>query len=133
MRKIRPFALAAAIATPFGVPIVAPAAFAQQAESEVEDGKSLMEEGAKLLLRGIIREMEPAMDDLKRFSKEIEPGLQKFVQEMGPALGELMGKIDDITAYHPPELLPNGDIIIRRKSPLEQQNDNGAESGEIDL
>ncbi|UYV39017.1 hypothetical protein N4R57_08395 [Rhodobacteraceae bacterium D3-12] len=91
-----------------------------------------MEEGAKLLLRGFMQEMEPAIDDLKKFSEEVEPGLRLFVQKMGPALHDLMGKIDDITAYHSPEVMPNGDIIIRRKTPDEIKKDKG-EGGEIDL
>lgn len=99
---------------------------------ESKGTSSLMEEGAKLLLRGFMQEMEPAIDDLKKFSEEVEPGLRKFVQQMGPVLTELMGKIDDFTAYHPPEVLPNGDIIIRRKTPDEIKKDK-ADSGEIEL
>ena len=53
---------------------------------------------------------------------------------MGPALIELMAKIDDITAYYPPEILPNGDIIMRRKTPLERQDENKKDGEEeIDL
>jgi hypothetical protein len=37
---------------------------------------------------------------------------------MGPALADLMEKVDDWTVYHPPEMLENGDILIRRKQPL---------------
>lgn len=102
-------------------------------EQEDERGFSLMEEGARLFLEGIMREMEPALDDLREFSDEVEPGLRRFVEEMGPALGELMNKIDDFTVYHPPEMLPNGDIIIRRKTPLEQERDEVAPSDEIEL
>lgn len=109
MRKIALITCATILAAPL---------HAQEAE---DDGFSLMEEGAKLFMRGIMREMEPALDDLKKFSEEIEPGLRQFVEQMGPALGELMEKIDDFTAYHPPEILPNGDIIIRRKTPLERE------------
>ncbi len=106
------------------------------AEDKAEEGLSLMEQGAKLLLQGILQEMEPAMDDLRNFSQEVEPGLRKFVEDMGPALGALMSKIDDFTVYHPPELLPNGDIIIRRKTPQEQDeqdSDKPHEGGEIEL
>ena len=109
------------------------AASPAMAEDKPEDGLSLMEQGAKLLLQGILEEMEPAIDDLRKFSEEVEPGLRRFVEEMGPALGNLMGKIDDFTVYHPPELLPNGDIIIRRKTPLEQKNDEAEEGAEIEL
>lgn len=85
-----------------------------------EKGFSLMEEGAKLFFKGIIQEMEPAMDDLQSFADQLEPSVKQFVEQMGPALGELMGKIDDINAYHPPEILPNGDIILRKKKSEER-------------
>ena len=91
-------------------------------EAEKDDGLSLMEEGARLFFRGIIEEMEPAMDDLRGLAEEMQPALRQFVQEMGPALAELMDKVDDWTSYHPPEILPNGDIILRRKTPDEQQD-----------
>lgn len=78
------------------------------AEEPVEEGFSLIEEGAKILLRGLFEEMEPAFEDL-----------QGFAEDMGPAMEGLRGIIGDFSSYHPPEVLPNGDIIIRRKSPLE--------------
>lgn len=102
-------------------------------DEKAQEGLSLMEQGAKLLMQGILQEMEPAIDDLRQFSEEVEPGLRQFVQEMGPALGALFGKIDDFTVYHPPELLLNGDIIIRRKTPLVPETDSPEEGAEIEL
>lgn len=99
-------------------------------ETEEEDGFSLMEEGAKLFFRGIMEEMEPAMDDLRGLADEMQPALREFVEEMGPALADLLGKIDDLNAYFPPEMLPNGDIILRRKTPLEQAEEP---QGEVEL
>jgi len=76
---------------------------AAQAE---ESGSSLMERGAQLFLEGILKEVDPTVKDL-----------QALLQQMGPALAELMGDIEDFSAYHPPEILPNGDIILRKKGP----------------
>ncbi|MDQ2088333.1 hypothetical protein [Marimonas arenosa] len=121
MKQIASFAL---------VCLLAAAPATAQDES---DGLSLMEEGARLLFRGLMQEMEPALDDLRKFSEEVEPGLRQMMQEMGPALADLIAKIDDFTAYHPPEILPNGDIIMRRKSPLEREQDKVEKGGEIDL
>ena len=121
MKRIVAFALVSALAS---APVGA---------QDADDGVSLMEEGAKLLLRGLMQEMEPALEDLRNFSEELEPALKKMMDEMGPALIELMAKIDDITAYHPPEILPNGDIIMRRKAPLELQEDKKQDGEEIDL
>ena len=101
------------------------------AAHEVEDeGNSLIEKGAQMLLEGLLQEAEPALNDLLGMMDELEPAFREFAQEMGPALGEILGKIGDISAYHPPEILPNGDIIIRRKTPLEE---TAPEEGEIDL
>jgi hypothetical protein len=121
MKRIASLTLAAAL---IATPVLA---------DDKREGLSLMEQGARLLLQGIMQEMEPAMEDLRRFSQDVEPGLRQFVEEMGPALGELMRNIDDFTAYHPPELLPNGDIILRRKTPLELDQDTTPEGGEIEL
>ena len=49
--------------------------------------------------------------------------LRALIQELGPAWQELQGLLDDLTAYHPPEIMPNGDIIIRRKNPKGHEAD----------
>ena len=121
MKQIAALALAASLSA---TPVLA---------QDDERGLSLMEEGARLLLRGLQKEMEPAMKDLQKFTDEIQPGLKRMMDEMGPAFAELFDKIDDITAYHPPEILPNGDIILRRKTPVEQEQDKADEGGEVDL
>ncbi len=98
--------LAALIAFP--VPALA------QEEGEIEEGFSLMEEGAKLLFRGIMNDMEPAIDDFTDLAGELEPALELLATEMGPALMELIQTLDSVRYYERPEILPNGDIIIRR-------------------
>lgn len=99
------------------------------AENDDDDGTSLMERGAQMFLEGIMREMEPALDDLKGLGEEMGPALRQFVDQMGPAFAELLGQIEDLSAYHPPEILPNGDIILRRKTPdeLNQEQDGDIE------
>jgi hypothetical protein len=103
--------------------LAAPAA-AQEEGKSAEDGFSLLEEGAKIILRSFLDEMEPAMKDLK-------DGMGEAMARMGPALRDLVAKIDDIRNYHPPEVLPNGDIILRRKVPAERAMP--APGGEIEL
>lgn len=90
------------------------------AMAEEEDGLSLIERGAQLLMDGILKEMEPALDELA----DLGPTLRDFAEEMGPALAELMAEIKDWSIYHPPEILPNGDIIIRRRTPEEMPPDS---------
>lgn len=90
--------------------LAAPAAVAEE-----EQGLSLMERGAQMFLEGILKEMEPAIDEFSGLADEMGPALRQFAQEMGPKLTELLSEIEDWSAYQPPEVLPNGDIIIRRK------------------
>lgn len=70
-----------------------------------EQGRDLMTEALRLFMKGLMQEMEPALNDL----------------------GDLL---DNLDAYYPPEVLPNGDIIIRRKRPLEPEVEDG---GEVEL
>jgi hypothetical protein len=68
------------------------------------EGLNLMQEGAKLLFRGLMSEMEPALDSMG-----------EALTEMEPALRDLMEMVGDFRNYEPPVKLPNGDILIRRK------------------
>jgi len=101
----------------FAVPLVlllaAPSLPAQ--EEEPGEGRSLMEKGAELFLRGLRQEIDPALEGFQGFADEFGPAMRGFFQEMGPALGDLMERVEDWSMYHPPEFMPNGDIIIRRK------------------
>lgn len=90
------------------------------AAEDSENGLSLMEEGALLFFKGLQQQMEPALEGLEELQKEVGPALRLFAEEMGPALGQLLNEVEDWSAYHPPEFLSNGDIIIRRKSPSEE-------------
>ena len=74
----------------------------------VDEGVSLMQQGAEILLRGLMTNMKPALKDMG-----------EAVAEMEPKLRELMAMVDDVTNYHAPEMLENGDILIRRKTPAE--------------
>lgn len=78
--------------------IIAPLSAA--AQDSDERGIDLMAEALRLFMRGLFSEMEPAIDDLS----------------------EMLQSIDK---YHPPEMLPNGDIIIRRKTPMELEDPDG--------
>ena len=78
-------------------------------EGEAEQGMDLLSEGTRMLLEGLLGQMEPA-------------------------LRELQGALRELDAYHPPEILPNGDILIRRKTPEELGTPTPAPDGDgIDL
>ncbi len=68
--------------------------------SDMQDGLDLLGEGTRRLLQGLS-------------------------SELGPALDALRERLDDLDAYYPPEMLPNGDIIIRRRTPLETEIPEG--------
>lgn len=113
--------------------LVCPVSVSAQQEGDIDEGFSLMEEGAKLLFRGIISEMEPAMDDLTGMARDLEPALDMLASEIGPALMEMMQAIDSIQYYEAPEVLPNGDIIIRRRSDAPEFGGADADRDVIDL
>lgn len=85
-----------------------------QSEEE-EEGKDLMERGMELLFEGLREEMSPALKQMRELADDYGPALFSFLEEMGPAFGEMLDDVKDWASYHPPEILPNGDIIIRKK------------------
>ena len=84
-----------------------PAAAQEDGGGEVAEGLDLLSEGTRLLLEGLMNELAPALEGLRE-------------------------GLSDLDAYHPPEVLPNGDIIIRRKVPLTDEPEIGPE-GEGEL
>lgn len=82
-------------------------ALAEDAPSDAEEGWNLLREGSKLLL-------------------------EHLFEEMGPALDELEGYVDDLNAYEAPVILPNGDILIRRKPEVTPEEPSIPDEG-IDL
>lgn len=98
---------------------IATLACAMPALAQEEDGPSLMERGAQMLMEGLLQEIEPTIDDLQGMAEEFGPALRDFASQMGPALRSLLDEVEDWSVYHPPEILDNGDIIIRRKQPEE--------------
>ena len=80
-----------------------------------EEGPTLMERGAQLFFEGLMQEMAPALDDMAKLMEQAGPALQNFVSEMGPKLLTMLEEVEDWSVYEAPKVLPNGDIIIRRK------------------
>lgn len=77
---------------------------------ELSQGAEMLNEGFRLLLEGLAKEVEPMAD------------------KWAEGWAELVDRIDEMNVYHPPETLPNGDIIIRRRIPLEPDK-----QGETDI
>ncbi len=91
MKRILPLTLSICLALP--------AAAQEEEEPGIRDGFGLLSEGSRMILEGLMGEMQPFMED-----------------QMIPLLQDLSGMIDDMSAYHAPEVLPNGDILIRRRT-----------------
>ncbi len=77
------------------------------ARDDMEAGRSLVERGAELFLRGLLDEVGPQLDEMQK-------GLGEAARTLGPKLSEMMALIDDLRHYQAPERLPNGDVILRR-------------------
>ncbi|WP_085796287.1 hypothetical protein [Falsiruegeria litorea] len=93
------------------------------------DEKSLMEQGAELFFKGLRQEMEPALESMLEMAEQFGPSMLSFLEEMGPALADLVDEVQDWSAYHAPEMLPNGDIIIRKKQPEDATPDPAEPDG----
>ena len=110
---------------------LAPPAAAQEGgavEDPLGEGMKLFERGAELFLRGLMDEIGPQLEQLR-------PQFEGMAEELGPMIAALLDLVDEIDAYHLPERLPNGDILLRRKVPPEPSpvpRDPPGE-GEIDL
>ena len=87
-------------------PLLAQEAAPAPPEAEAE-GPSLMERGMALFFEGFQQEIEPALDGMAGALTGVAPALD--------AMMGMMGMIDDMTNYSMPEMLENGDIIMRRK------------------
>ena len=72
-------------------------------------------------------DIPPALKDLAEsmrellegFTNDVAPLMEEFSDEVTPMFERLAEELKGLNAYHPPEVLPNGDIIIRRKTPEE--------------
>lgn len=98
-----------------------------------QDRPSLMERGAQMFLEGLLDEMESAVDGLSELMEEVGPALRSFVIEMGPKLRAVLDDVEDWSVYEPPEVLPNGDIIIRRKPNAPDREPPQFDNPQIDL
>jgi hypothetical protein len=56
-------------------------------------------------------------DTIEDLPRELGEALGRLIEELGPQLEALKRELRELDRYEPPELLPNGDIIIRRKRP----------------
>lgn len=70
-------------------------------------------------------EPPPALMDqveglMQKFLERIAPQMEQGLNALEPDMQALMDRMRDMVQYHPPEVLPNGDILIRRRQPTDQ-------------
>lgn len=130
MRRVAPL-LAVLALTAF--PVAAQESDAPEG-AETGQGLDLIEEGTRLLLRGLADQMRPMLDDLET---QIEPELRDLTTRLMPLMQQFSDLVGDLDQYEAPERLPNGDIILRRKTPLDAPEPPAGlpptDEGEIDL
>ena len=76
------------------------------------------------------------LGDLAPLAENFKELFEGFADDMLPLMEQLSDKMSDLNAYQAPEVLPNGDILIRRKPKLEAEPDTEPkvnEDGSIDL
>ncbi len=109
MIHLRPLALCIALA----LPVSAQAEDAPAADPPAESMPFL--DLFEQMLRGFMHDVEPQMRELKRGFESLEPELERF-------LSQFRGMVQ----YHPPEILPNGDILIRRRQSGEEPGEDSS-------
>lgn len=118
---------AAAIALTAALALCAPA-HAQDAPpaeppGNFERGLEQLGEGARLLWQGLRDETDPALRDLMA---EMGPAWSALRAEIDPLMEDLGDRLGELNAYERPVMLPNGDILIRRREAIEGYDGNTA-------
>ncbi len=89
-------------------------AAAETPDDGVGEGLSLLQQGARIIMRSMLEDIEPQLDQMRR-------DLEGAMAELEPRLDALADMIGNLDAYEAPEKLPNGDIILRRKRDVPDQ------------
>lgn len=72
----------------------------------------------------VLGELDRRADELSESARRT---IEEFVNLVGPMLTRLSRLIDDLPTYEAPEILPNGDILIRRKPDTPAPTEEGAD------
>lgn len=104
------------LALPFALmPLALPAQDTPAPDSEIDQGMSLLQQGAELFLRGLMTEVEPKMQEMQKGLDDLGAKMGSALDQAQPWITALSSMVDDFGYYDAPERLPNGDILIRRK------------------
>jgi hypothetical protein len=70
--------------------------------------------------------MDKLDEMMQLFRDRVAPKMEEGLQAMEPELRDFMARMQGMVQYHAPEVLPNGDILIRRKAPEDGAPEDGA-------
>ena len=84
-----------------------------------ENDPGLIEQSGQLFLRGLLQQLPGALKDLEALTGQLEPSLLSSTKKMAPYLRDLLQQVENWSVYAAPEILPNGDIILRKKHPAQ--------------
>ena len=84
-----------------------------------EPSLGLIEQSAQFFLRGLLQQLPDELKDLEALTGSLEVSLRSFTQEMAPYLRDLLQQVEDWSEYQAPEVLSNGDIILRKKRSIQ--------------
>jgi hypothetical protein len=90
-----------------------------EGENQMHEGLGQLSEGSRLLMEGLLGELAPLMEDLEGLGTEMLPLMESLRKQLGDAF-------EGLNAYHAPEVLPNGDIILRKKETAPPPNQEEA-------
>jgi hypothetical protein len=82
------------------------------------------------------KELPFGFGDLAPLAENFRELFEGFAEDMLPLMEQLSEKMSDLNTYEAPEVLPNGDIIIRRKPQTKPAPDTEPKvnpDGSIDL
>ncbi len=110
---VRPFALALVL-----MALSLPASSAEQSSEQARPAQTQDE---------TLKELERKADELSETARRT---IEEFVNLVGPMLTRLSRLIEGLPTYETPEVLPNGDIIIRRRhDPVTPDTGTGDDDG----
>lgn len=61
---------------------------------------------------------------MQRFLDRVLPPMEQGLQELEPELKDFLNRLQGLAQYDAPVILPNGDILIRRKPPADHLPDS---------
>ncbi|QPM91912.1 hypothetical protein [Pseudooceanicola algae] len=85
------------------------------AETGEDENSSKMKQGLQLFLDGLSGGMGQTFDGMGQMAEDAAPALRDLFARLGPAWQEVLDQVKDFSDYEAPQILPNGDILIRRK------------------